>query len=97
MGGWPYPAVRHVDWSADCSVIRTMCSAYEILYFSPRTGKQVVQNQRDTEWVRQPLLLYPCVSTYIRFMCADIIHDSYRSVVWSNNETFNIIWPCFTQ
>lgn len=42
--------VRHVDWSVDSSVIRTMCSAYEILYFSPRTGKQVVQNQRDTEW-----------------------------------------------
>ena len=29
--------VRHVDWSADSAVIRTVCSAYEILYFSPRT------------------------------------------------------------
>lgn len=42
--------VRHVDWAADSSVIRTVCSAYEILYFNPRTGKQVVQNQRDTAW-----------------------------------------------
>ena len=34
--------VRHVDWSADSAVIRTVCSAYEILYFSPRTVRGVV-------------------------------------------------------
>lgn len=33
--------VRHLDWSEDSSVIQSNCSAYEILYWNPKTGKQV--------------------------------------------------------
>lgn len=33
--------VRHIDWSEDSKVIQSNCSAYEILYWNPRSGKQV--------------------------------------------------------
>ena len=42
--------VRHLDWSADSETLRSVCSAYEILYFSPASGKQVMKNQRDQKW-----------------------------------------------
>jgi len=42
--------VRHIDWSADSRIIQSNSSDYEILYWDPRTGRQVRQNQRDTEW-----------------------------------------------
>ena len=37
--------VTHLDWSADSSVIQSSDQAYELLYFDPRTGKQVKENQ----------------------------------------------------
>ena len=42
--------VLQVDWSADGSIIQTASSAYELLYFDPKTGKQVYHNQKDTRW-----------------------------------------------
>ena len=42
--------VTHLDWSADSSVIQSNDQAYELLYFDPKTGKQVKENQRDTQW-----------------------------------------------
>ena len=42
--------VRHLDWSADNKIIQTNSSDYEVLYWDVKTGKQVRQNQRDTNW-----------------------------------------------
>ena len=42
--------VTHLDWAADSSVLQSNDQAYELLYFDPRTGKQVKENQRDTQW-----------------------------------------------
>ncbi|GAX81084.1 hypothetical protein CEUSTIGMA_g8518.t1 [Chlamydomonas eustigma] len=42
--------VTHFDWSADSSVLQSNDQAYELLYFDPRTGRQVKENQRDTVW-----------------------------------------------
>ena len=42
--------VRHVDWCAQSKILRTVCGAYEILYFDGRTGRPVTANQRDTKW-----------------------------------------------
>lgn len=33
--------VRHLDWSADSSMIQSACGAYELLYHEAATGKQV--------------------------------------------------------
>mmetsp|Transcript_7472 Transcript_7472/g.24809 ORF Transcript_7472/g.24809 Transcript_7472/m.24809 type:complete len:915 (+) Transcript_7472:548-3292(+) len=41
--------VTHIDWSADGSILATNSGAYEILYFNSH-GRQVKQNQRDTDW-----------------------------------------------
>ena len=42
--------VRHLDWCVESKILRTVCGAYEILYFDARTGRQVTANQRDTKW-----------------------------------------------
>lgn len=42
--------VTHIDWSSDSSVLMSNCQAYELLFFDPRTGKQVKETQRDTQW-----------------------------------------------
>lgn len=42
--------VRHIDWAADSSCVQSNSAAYEILYHNPKTGKQVVETQRDTKW-----------------------------------------------
>uniref|UniRef100_A0A383VWQ6 EML-like second beta-propeller domain-containing protein n=1 Tax=Tetradesmus obliquus TaxID=3088 RepID=A0A383VWQ6_TETOB len=42
--------VRTIDWSVDSSVLQSNCTAREILYWNPRTGKQVPGSCRDTEW-----------------------------------------------
>jgi WD40 repeat protein len=42
--------VRHVDWSADSSVLMTNCAGYEALYWSPRSCKPLMTDQRDTPW-----------------------------------------------
>ena len=31
-------------------ILQTNCASYEILYWDPLTGKQVLQNQRDAQW-----------------------------------------------
>ncbi|KAG2487374.1 hypothetical protein HYH03_013944 [Edaphochlamys debaryana] len=49
--------VRHLDWAADSSAIQSIDQAYEILYFDPRTGKQLKANQRDTLWAGWSCLL----------------------------------------
>ncbi|GFR46990.1 hypothetical protein Agub_g8644, partial [Astrephomene gubernaculifera] len=43
-------AVRHLDWAADSGGLQSVDQAYELLYFDPRTGKQLKTNQRDTRW-----------------------------------------------
>lgn len=42
--------MKHIDWSADSSIIQSNCASYEILYWDARHGKQITENQRDTEW-----------------------------------------------
>ena len=42
--------ITHIDWSADSSVFKSTCGAYEILYWSGRTGKQIINDQRDQSW-----------------------------------------------
>jgi len=42
--------ITHLDWSRDSSVIQSTDQAYELLYFDPLTGRQVKENQRDTQW-----------------------------------------------
>lgn len=42
--------VRHVDWSADGAALRSMCSAYELLHWHARSGKQLTASARDVEW-----------------------------------------------
>ena len=42
--------VSHLDWSADGSILQSNCNAHEILYWDPKTGKQIAANQRDQEW-----------------------------------------------
>ncbi|KAG2499991.1 hypothetical protein HYH03_002273 [Edaphochlamys debaryana] len=42
--------ITHLDWSVDSRVIQSNCGAYELLYFEAATGKQVRQDQRDTQW-----------------------------------------------
>jgi len=42
--------VKHIDWSSDSSIIQSNCASYEILYWDARNGKQIVDNQRDTDW-----------------------------------------------
>jgi len=42
--------ITHIDWSADSSVFKSTCGAYEILYWSGRTGKQIINDQRDQDW-----------------------------------------------
>ncbi|KAK9809912.1 hypothetical protein WJX72_001539 [[Myrmecia] bisecta] len=43
-------SVRHLDWSADSSLLQANCAANELLYWNPVTGKQVCEGQRDTQW-----------------------------------------------
>ncbi|CAG9462264.1 unnamed protein product [Pedinophyceae sp. YPF-701] len=43
-------AITALDFSADGSVLQSTSQAYELLYFNPRTGKQVLHPQRDTQW-----------------------------------------------
>ncbi|KAL6747740.1 WD40-repeat-containing domain protein [Haematococcus lacustris] len=42
--------ITHLDWAADSAVIQSNDQAYEILYFDPRSGRQVGGCQRDTRW-----------------------------------------------
>ena len=42
--------VTAVDFSADGSVIQSCSNAYEILFFDVKTGRLLVQPQRDTKW-----------------------------------------------
>lgn len=42
--------VRSLDWSRDSSVLQSVCSAYEVLYWNGRNGRQVTRSQRDTPW-----------------------------------------------
>lgn len=42
--------ITGIDWAVDSSKIMSNDQAYEILYFDPLTGKQIKENQRDTEW-----------------------------------------------
>jgi len=42
--------VRHLDWASDSSCIQSNSAAYEILYHNPKTGKKVLETQRDTKW-----------------------------------------------
>lgn len=42
--------ITHLDWSVDGRVLQSNCGAYELLYFEAATGKQIRQNQRDTQW-----------------------------------------------
>ena len=49
--------VSHIDWSADGSILQSNCNAHEILYWNPKTGKQIAANQRDTEWQSWTLTL----------------------------------------
>uniref|UniRef100_A0A061QZA5 Echinoderm microtubule-associated 6 n=1 Tax=Tetraselmis sp. GSL018 TaxID=582737 RepID=A0A061QZA5_9CHLO len=42
--------VKHIDWSQDSKVLQTTDTARELLYFNPRTCRQVKENQRDTRW-----------------------------------------------
>lgn len=42
--------VSHIDWSADSRLLQSTDNAYEILYWNPRTGRQILENQRDTNW-----------------------------------------------
>ena len=42
--------VRHVDWSADGAALRSACSAYELLHWDSRSGKQLAASARDVEW-----------------------------------------------
>ena len=42
--------ITHIDWSVDSSVFQSTCGAYEILYWSGRTGKQIINDQRDQDW-----------------------------------------------
>ena len=42
--------VNHIDWRADSKLLQANCAAYEVLYWDPRTGKQITANQRNAEW-----------------------------------------------
>lgn len=44
--------VTHLDWSADSNHVRSNSGDYEILYWNPRTCKQISQasSLRDVEW-----------------------------------------------
>lgn len=42
--------ITHLDWSVDGRVLQSNCGAYELLYFEAASGKQIRQNQRDTQW-----------------------------------------------
>ena len=42
--------VSHLDWSADSKLLQATDNAYEILYWNPRYGRQVLENQCDTNW-----------------------------------------------
>merc|ERR1712168_93298 len=44
--------VTHLDWSADSNFLRTNSGDYEMLYWNPRTCKQISQasSLRDVEW-----------------------------------------------
>ena len=48
--------ITAVDWATDCSAIRTVCGAYELLFFDPMTGEQKTSGAtetKDTEWCSQ--------------------------------------------
>ena len=38
-----------VDWSADSTVVKSECKGYQMLYWNAVSGKQLRENQRDTE------------------------------------------------
>ena len=45
--------VTDFDWSLDSRFIRSVCGAYELLFFDAKTGKQMTSGPRDTvgtEW-----------------------------------------------
>ena len=57
--------VKHIDWSADSSIIQSNCASYEILYWDARHGKQITDNQRDTVWSSWTCALgFPVMGVY---------------------------------
>ncbi len=44
--------ITHFDFSKDGSYLQSNCGAYELLFFNPSTGEQIVAASatRDTEW-----------------------------------------------
>merc|ERR1711966_421688 len=51
--------VTHVDFSADSSMIRSTCGAYELLFHSVADGSQETQasNLKDTDWASETCTL----------------------------------------
>ena len=46
--------ITNLDWSlpdpAGRRILQSTCASYELLYWDPTTGRQVLKNQRDTAW-----------------------------------------------
>ena len=42
--------VNHIDWRLDSKLFQANCAAYEVLYWDPKTGKQITANQRNAGW-----------------------------------------------
>lgn len=42
--------VKHLDWRLDSKLLQANCAAYEVLYWDPKTGRQITANQRNAGW-----------------------------------------------
>jgi WD40 repeat protein len=51
--------VTHLDWSSDSKVLKTVCGAYELLYWEAQEGKQVpyASTMRDVDFQRESCIL----------------------------------------
>jgi hypothetical protein len=50
--------------------VQSSCAALELLYWNPRTGKQMTGNQRDTEWANFTCVVgFPVMGIWPK--CAD--------------------------
>lgn len=48
--------ITNIDWSADCSYIRSVCNAYELLFFDAKSCEQDTSgasNTKDMLWASQ--------------------------------------------
>jgi WD40 repeat protein len=78
-------AITHLDWSLDSLYLHSTCQAYELLYFSARSGKQITEGAsslKDEGWATWTAVLgWPVQGIYRSEMDGtdvNMVHRSHR-------------------